>query len=590
MKKSIRIGHNDRLTINTVLAGLAADPSEEDAQWCSEVIADLLEDNVDDFSKSENSHGLYWALPQLSMILASPEISPRLSERAEQILKALLWDFVYTYDDLSRMDNIPEDLLNVYISDNHDVHKKGVFLLAAQIFKNDPDYADRKYTDGTTAERHYQVFVDYFMAYYKYRAQRGIDIEFGSAVYSGVHLQPLFAMYDCIENKQLKEYTRRFIDLFFADVAQETINGIRGGAKVRMYKDPSTYKGENDKLMFCNYMLTGQPETLNKGISFDSIIIAASNYELPDVIYNLITEPEKRGNYSYISRRLGQGDHVLYTEHEYHNAPMYVIEYPSSVYRYSWCSPDYVLGWFAIDESKHYMLINSQNQWMGVVTGESVNSRIVFQTTSPELMARRASYRNLMAIGDKNAMVIRRQLASYGDELLFTFVSNDFSLEEDKESGWIFGHNSKTYYAIKPAVKDEGGENGIDVSEKPKYVIAEKEGYDGKFVKYLNPSVMVVFEVAGVKDYTDFESFKKDMRDNEMQYVNNFDQFEYFPSRDAAKLTMFADMKKPCIDDVPLNFTPNQTYKSPYIYGDYDSNKVTVKDFDGNKLILDFGY
>ena len=207
-------------------------------------------------------------------------------------MKALLWDFVYTYDDLSRMDNIPEDLLNVYISDNHDVHKKGVFLLAAQIFKNDPDYADRKYTDGTTAERHYQVFVDYFMAYYKYRAQRGIDIEFGSAVYSGVHLQPLFAMYDCIENKQLKEYTRRFIDVFFADVAQETINGIRGGAKVRMYKDPSTYKGENDKLMFCNYMLTGQPKKLNKGISFDSIIIAASNYELPDVIYNLITEPE----------------------------------------------------------------------------------------------------------------------------------------------------------------------------------------------------------------------------------------------------------------------------------------------------------
>ena len=81
MKKSIRIGHNDRLTINTVLAGLAADPSEEDAQWCSKVIADLLEDNVDDFSKSENSHGLYWALPQLSMILASPEIITPVSVR-----------------------------------------------------------------------------------------------------------------------------------------------------------------------------------------------------------------------------------------------------------------------------------------------------------------------------------------------------------------------------------------------------------------------------------------------------------------------------------------------------------------------------
>jgi hypothetical protein len=589
-KRSIRIGANIRFTMNTVLAGLAANPTEEDFKWCSDTIVDLLEDEVKAFSEDTRQPVLYWALPQMCMIVGSPDISPGLSKEAKDVIKKVLWDFAYTYDDLSGAQPLPEALRKVYISDNHDLHKKGVYLLAAQYFKNDSDYAKRKYRDGTTAKEHFDAFRDYFLAYYLYRAQRGIDIEFGAAVYSGVHLQPLFAIYDCIEDEKVKAHTGRFIDLFFADVAQETINGVRGGAKMRMYKEPSTYKGSSDKLTFCNYMLTGEPEIAGKDFSFDSIIAGASSYELPELIYELMTGHEKRGTYSYISRRLGQGDHVLYTSHKYEKAPMYIIEYPSAVYRYSWCTPDYVLGWFAVDESEHYMLINSQNQWMGLITGDDIDSRIVFQTTSPEIMKRRVSYRNLMATGDENAMVIRRQLASYGDELLATFVSSDFSLEEDDGSGWIFGRNESTYYAVMPAQRDEGAEFGIDVSGEPKYAIETVEGYEGKFIKYLHPSVMVVFEVAGADDYKDFDAFKADMRDNKMEYVNNFDQFEYYPSRNAAKLTMYLDMRKPEINDKPLNFFPDYTYKSPYIYGEPGETSVKITGLNGEELTLDFDY
>jgi len=589
-RNSKKIGVDNRWTMNIALAGLALNISEQDNNWCSEKIAELFENQKTAFSEDKAPGVLYWALPQMCMLLASPEISPRVSEEAAAAMKDVLWDFAYTFDDISRAEIWPSGLLNVYVSDNHDVHKKGVFLLAAQIFKNDPDYAQRKYTDGTTAQKHYEAFCKHFMEYYRFRAQKGIDIEFGSAVYSGVHLQPLFAIYDCIEDKQIKEYTGKFIDLFFADVAQETINGMRGGAKVRMYKEPFTYSGGQDRLMCCNYILAGEPEKLPNEISFDSIIIAASTYRLPDMIAELMTNSEKKGSYSYITRRLGQGDHVLYTEHKYEAAPKYIIEHPSAVYRYSWCTPDYVLGWFAIDESRHYMMINSQNQWMGLITSENLDSRVVFQTTSPELMARRVSYRNLMVIGDKNSMLVRRQLASYGDELLMTYISNDFSLEEDKASGWIFGQNQKTFYALKPAQKDETAENGVDISQSPKYVIETKEGYNGRFVKYLHPSVMVVFEVASINDYKDFDAFKADMLDNKMQYINNWDEFEYYPSRGAAKLTMFADMKTPLIGGEKLDYFPKYTYDSPFMRANYDSTTVTITGLDGKTMVLNFDY
>ncbi len=595
-RDSKKIGVDSRWTMNIALAGLALNISEQDNNFCSEKIVQLLENQKTAFTDGKASGVLYWTLPQMCMILASPEISLRISDEAAVAMKYILWDFAYTFDDISRAATLPSGVLKVYNSDNHDVHKKGVFLLSAQIFKNDPAYADRKYTDGTTAKEHYDAFCKHFMEYYRFRAKMGIHIEFGSPVYSGVHLQPLFAIYDCIEDKRLKEYTGKFIDLFFADVAQETINGMRGGAKVRMYKEPFTYNGNEDRLTCCIYVLAGEPEVLPVEISFDSIIIAAGSYKLPDMIVELMTKSEDKGSYSYITRRLGQGDHILYREHKYGNVPLYEVELPSAVYRYSWCTPDYVLGWFAINESKHYMLINSQNQWMGLITGENLNSRISFQTTSPELMARRVSFRNLMAIGDKNAMVIRRQLASYGDELLMTYISNDFSLEEDKGSDWIFGRNTKTFYALRPTQRTDysvgkfDSENGIDVSATSKYVIETKDGYNGRFVKYLHPSVMVVFEVASVDDYADFDAFKADMRDNKMQYINNFDEFEYYPSRDAAKLTMFADLKTPLIGGEKLDFFPKYAYDSPFMRADYDSTTITITALDGKTMTLNFDY
>jgi len=337
-------------------------------------------------------------------------------------------------------------------------------------------------------------------------------------------------------------------------------------------------------------MLAGEPENLPDIMSFDSIIPAVSSYELPDIVLDLMTNPNKRGSYSYISRRLGQGDHILYTEHKYENAPMYVIELPSAIYRYSWCTPDYVLGWFAIDQGKHYMLINTQNQSMGLITSKHIDSRITFQTTAEDVMSRRVSFRDLMAIGDKTAMLIRRQLASYGDEFLMTYISNDFSLEEDNNSGWIFGSNDKVFYALKPAQRDKGEPDGIDVSDNKKYEIATLDGYNGRFIRYLHPSVIVAFEVAQSDEYENFQAFKDDMKSAKMQYVNNFDQFEYYPATDAAKLTMFVDVRNPRIDEKEIDFYPEYTYNSPFISGKDNHDYITITGLDGEKMVIDFDY
>lgn len=583
-KKSIRIPANERLTMNTVLCGLHLNISEEDNLWCSQKIVEMLEAKSTAFSEGKNSHVLYWALPQMCMILATPEINENITPEAREALKEVIWDYVSSHDDISKS----QSLLNVYVSDNHDTHTKGVFLLASQILKDDANYKNLKYPDNTTLQQHYDAYNDFFIRYFPYRAKNGLTIEFSSSVYTGVYLQPIFVLYSCAEDLRLREYAGKYLDLFFADAAQETLNGIRGGAKVRMYKQPSTYSAENDKHMFCNYMLTGEPEKLPAPLSFDSIVIPVSGYKLPRLVYEMMTKPQERGSYSYVSRRLGQGDHILYSENKYNNAPMYVIENPSAVYRYSWCTPEYILGWFAVDESKHYMLINSQNQWMGLTTSQHLDSRVVFQTTAKDVMSRSVSYRDLMAVGDKKAVLIRRQLASYGDEFLMTYVSDDFSLEQDTDTGWIFGRNDKAFYALKPAVRDQSQSGGIDVSDNAKYEIVKLDNYDGRFIRYFHPSVIVAFETALSSEYDNFDAFKADIKSTKMQYINNFDEFEYYPSRKAAKLTMFVDMRVPKIDGKPINFEANLIYNSPYIQYHQGAKDIKIKGLNGEKMTINF--
>jgi hypothetical protein len=356
------------VTVRWCYAALVLD---KDANRANQVLNDYLAPKQDYFTKlGGHGHDLYWELPLLIKIAADKKINIRLEPRTDTLIKGLLWDFCKTMEPESSdiADTSSGKLLRVFNSDNHDMIQKTIFFFSAQLLKNDPKFKDLKYQTLSSHSQRYTAWVNYMMAYFRQRAATGGQIEFASSGYTGVYLQPVFLIRDCAEDEHVRQQADKYLTLYFADAAQELLNGIRGGAKVRCYKTYQwTESGKHDLMTYYSHLFFGTPRDTETFPNKDCLVSLVTSWRPPQVVVNLATHPDKKGSYEYISSRLADG------RNEFLNielvpgqkAPLYFPAVPSHFRRYTYATPSYVLGTFTIDETKQYLWINAQNQWMG---------------------------------------------------------------------------------------------------------------------------------------------------------------------------------------------------------------------------------
>ena len=187
-----------------------------------------------------------------------------------------------------------------------------------------------------------------------------------------------FTIMQCTDSDTLRQQVSKYLDLYFTDVAIETLNGIRGGAKVRSYKDTSSYYFISDKLSYYNWLFSGLPDhnTFTSGNSpFDLIPACITDYRLPMISLNLFTDTDERGDFEYTSSRPGRGSWV----HPEGGELWYTVEFPSAIKRYTYVTPKFTLGTFTLDESIGYTQITNQNHWMGIIGSDDYSSRVYVQ-------------------------------------------------------------------------------------------------------------------------------------------------------------------------------------------------------------------
>ena len=575
-QNSPKLGNEPQVSIGWPYCALALNKNCDTA---NKILAEYLSKQQDFFSKQGNpGHTLYWELILMAKMVNDPVLKQRLSPEAVKYIKGVLWDFTYNFDSPDRTSTAPDKLLRIFGSDNHDMIHRGIYFLTAQSLRNDPNYASRKYKCGSTAPERYKQWVDYMLAYFKARAGTGIHVEFGSIGYTGLYLQPIFLMADCSEDQRVRLQAKKYLTLFFADAAQEMMKGIRGGAKVRIYKGNWTVNHTGDSFWFYSHVFFGEPTELDMTVNHSCFVALVTSFRVPEFITELARNTEKKGAYEYITRRLGQGNVELLKE-EYAagcKTPLYYPTNPSLLYRYSYVTPDYILGWFTIDESKHYIYINSQNQWMGVVTGAGPDSRLVVQLTPS--FDERTGFRELQAVGNKNAAIFRKQLCASDEAMLRVFYSQDFNNVE-QENNWIFGQNGdkKMYFALR----------GTSPYGKDSYEITKDKL--GCWIEFQNRDAVIIMETACAKDYLSFADFKKDVLDNVINWEEYKEAVEYKSSR-AGDLKMYIDTRLPEVNGNTLNLMPEKVLSSPYISMIYGSSKVEMTGLNGEKLMLDFEY
>ena len=539
------------------------DISPSDITYANE----LLEDVYDNWSPATEENGLYWMLPHLSRILAGSDLNIFLTPEAKISIKNVLYSYV---SEKSKIEYASVDASEIWItlgSDNHDMIRKQVFFSASQAFKNNPEWADTVFADGKTATEHYEAWSVYFENYFRERAKKGINIEVGSPVYAGVYLESIFIIRDLAEDDTLKFRAEQFLNLYFADQAQVSLNGVRGGAKSRCQKGASSYNYSQDKGSYYAWMLKGKPNYDNGNVPFDTVPALNSDFRPSNVVLNLYDQ-DTRGSYEYIASRPGRGFHEIADD----GIPHYNVVFPSYIRWYSWCTPKYVLGTLMVDEQEDYTLISTQNRWWGLISSDNPFSRVYFSPITTD-----NTYNDYAAVQYKGAMLIRRHdkaNKSYGFRM---YVSSTFT--RSTESQWLFGVNSNNsvYFGVYAVSGDLWG---------MRYTTVDASPAPGVWIEFNNPDTIVVFQSALASDFVSFTAFKDALKARTKGFAGN--RYDYNAIDDGTTISLYTDTTLPEINGQTIQINPDYTYSSPYLNSDYDSGVVVISDQEDNTLTLDF--
>jgi hypothetical protein len=158
----------------------------------------------------------------------------------------------------------------------------------------------------------------------------------------------------------------------------------------------------------------------------------------------------------------------------------------------------------------------------------------------------------------------------------------DNSLKRIEKEDWIFVEAPQAYAAVR-VVKGGGKWQEDSISQR-----RDGKGRDGlgRWFALNDEYSPIIIEVARKKDYTNFESFQKEILSNPFSWEGKY--LKYRSKFYNTTLTLPVDATEyPLIDDQVVNYEPKEVYKSPYLNGDFGKGVVEIQK-DGKTLILDF--
>lgn len=392
----------------------------------------------------------------------------------------------------------PTNVWKLRSSENHSLASRSSFLLVSQFLKNSPEFVNRSFEDGRTPAQHYAVWREYWSRLMDERAKRGMYIEVGSPTYEDDSRKAIQNIRDFSEDAVLRQKAEMLLDLTYALIAQETLaNGVRGGAKSRVYSfRESARQGGEDR----SFNLIFAPPGSSPLYAPQQ---ATSTYFPPPVVLRLGRDPAARGEYSVAQRVPGVG---------VAKGSETTIDPNRSVHRYSFVTPSYILGSFALDPDQPYAAMSAQNRWQGVVFNGDLGARIAPQITrlnkagAPDREQRVAN--GFASVQDRNVLITQRSgyQTGYKSRTDIYFSSTLDLLEE--EGGWIFVKEGDAYGAVR--VVNQGGDayRWLDPVRKNKG--ADKESH---FVTLSDPDSPIVIVASEASDYSnDFVKFKSSLK------------------------------------------------------------------------------
>ena len=538
---------------------------------------------TEQLSGIDEGNGLYWSLIHIVYLLENAELFNRLTPAARATLQKVLSDFVLSRAKVDEACLQPGCLDQISGSENHDWHELTIFAIGTQHLAR---HQNPRLFDGARASVHAQRWSRYIKKKIERLASRGIGAEI-SPLYITFTLAAMYALRDLSSDTSLAHLAERFITLIMADAAKDSINGVRGGGKTRVYADYSQYSGRRETIRDFNHVLVNVPSALDQrthGVSREALSVALSSYRLPAEVVDLIEHPERRTLADHDSRRIARGI----------NTPdegwwLYRLLWPSGMRRFSFAHHDFVVGGFAIEEwrdSDEYIEIHGQNQWMGLVTKDTASSRVFFATGQMNGPNR---YRGLTGVGRRGAMLVKRQ-RNHCAELrnncgdLFAYLSADFGGNLQRPGPtynyWTFARSrdNSVFVGLKP----------LDARSGDDYRIVQN-GVPGSGTQiYFNTThQLVAIQAASAAEMT-FDAFRSALSQARLELSGGFAHFE---TLDGHRLELHTNAAgpahRPRVNGNVFDTQLSRTFSGPHLFNQYyESPTMFVRDTSGRTIPL----
>lgn len=450
----------------------------------------------------------------------------------------------------------PEQTWHIWGSENHSAQRDAsawaaARMIAARMAAADPRRRTYRYDDGSTADEQIAAWRRFLKRYFRERIKRGMLVEISPSGYGSRTLQGWHNIHDFTDDPELKTLAQAALDVWWAEWAQEQLDGMRGGGKTRLY--PGVWAlshSDRNRAMSWFYLGQGWPAHQHETLP----VIATTEYRLPLVVMDIALDPEGRGEYACQSRRLGR--HLSYELSQSLSTPQtpsYVVdpEY-GGIVRYSYCTPDFIMGTLMLENrpTTYWTNISQQNRWHGVIFAGRRDSVLY-----PRCLGDRSTYNEQWSIQNKGTLIAQKLRSALARDMRICFSKD---LEPHEDHGWIFARAARAFAAVKVV---QGAWHWDDA----RWLRLEKE---------YSP---VIIEVTRSQDYdNDFESFKSavvkqtvELRDGVLQYrgLGDSGNFTFYTESD----------RTPELNGKPIDFAPDFAFDSPFMKEAWTSGVVHIQ-------------
>lgn len=587
--------------IGYALATLKRYPAAGDRALARQYIDDVCQLPVPATGK-ENEYPAYFAVPLLTRIYLDPTINGNLTENNKTAIRQVLLSFV---NQRSKVTNAQRDVFYFFNSENHDLLQKSTYLLSCVVLSSvNPSLAD-----GHSTKEHYEAWRDYFFEYFRQRAREGLNCEFGSQSYAKMSLGSIYNIADLLPSSdaadiELKSMAKKFIDLFWADYAQDFVSwtALRGGAGNRNYKNDLLQGHDSLRALLHAYDWGGgtTPDSSIKAKKFtfwqiNGLPLFVSSYRVPGIVASIASNFD-RAPYLSTTRRFGLAGQYNSDEGK---AILFGPGNAGDIRRDTYWHNDYVLGSATYKTDGTLYGAAEQNRTVGVMFQADHEDRIIFH--GKEGSRPNSDFQGVTGLAGVRCLIASRDPTATLNSGVRLFISAG-NLETNKTdaSGWIFTKTggspssptgTEVFVGIR-ICKEVGGVYYAQSNADDPYTGAVDSR--GSFLDFAEQTSPFIIETASTLEFDgSFAAFQGacianwsangfyDQSVNKLEYTSLAgDHYEYW----ANSATL------PKKNGVTINLNPTKTYDGPYMQGLHGDDLVTVMEESFPVWKLDFNY